>query len=110
MWSSVTPVVLPGLDDGKQTKAEKLFLKAAVQAEIPLEAIESVTLRKAPFWAGAAHPRHYFVPEYLRHFARWHVAVRFREPVPGPVAIGAGRHVGLGLFAVEMDANASKGR
>jgi len=99
VWSSVTPVVLPGLDDGKQAKAERLFFKAAAQAEIPIESFESVTLRRAPFWPGGAHPRHYFVPEYLRRFARWHVAVRFREPVPGPLAIGAGRHVGLGLFA-----------
>lgn len=102
-WLSVTPVVIPGLDDGKQAKAERLFLKAAAQAEIPIEAIESMTLRKAPFWPGAAHPRHYFVPEYLRGFARWHVMVRFREPVPGPLAIGAGRHVGLGVFAVSDD-------
>jgi len=103
VWSSVTPVVLPGLDDGKQAKAERLFLKAAAQAEVPIEAFESITLRKAPFWPGAAHPRHYFVPEYLRGFARWHVTLRFREPVPGPLAIGAGRHVGLGLFAVSSD-------
>lgn len=95
----MTPVVLPGLDDGKQSKAEGLFLKAAAHAGIPIEAIESVTLRKAPFWPGAEHPRHYFVPEYLRPFARWHAAVRFREPIPGPLAIGAGRYVGLGVFA-----------
>jgi CRISPR-associated protein Csb2 len=49
VWSSVTPAVLPGLDDGKQPKAERLFLKAATQAGIPIEAIESITLRKAPF-------------------------------------------------------------
>jgi CRISPR-associated protein Csb2 len=104
VWSSVTPVVLPGLDDGKQAKAEGLFLKAAAQVRIPIEAIESVTLRKAPFWRGAIHPRHYFVPAYLRSFARWHVTVCFREPVPGPLAIGAGRHVGLGILAVVDDA------
>lgn len=98
-WFSVTPVVIPGLDDGKQSKAEGLFLKAVVHAGLPLEAIESVTLRKAPFWPGAEHPRCYFVPDYLRPFGRWHVAMRFNEPVPGPLAIGAGRHVGLGLFA-----------
>jgi CRISPR-associated protein Csb2 len=99
VWASVTPVILPGLDDGRQAKAERLFLKAAAQAEIPLEAIECVTLRKAPFWSGSAHPRNYVVPEYLRRFSRWHVAVRFREPMPGPLVIGAGRHVGLGLLA-----------
>jgi CRISPR-associated protein Csb2 len=80
-------------------KAERLFLKAVAQAGIPIAAVEWVALRKAPFWAGAAHPRQYFVPEYMRHFSRWHVAVRFREPIPGPLVIGAGRHVGLGVFA-----------
>ena len=51
----------------------------------------------------AMHARHYLVPEYLRGFARWHVMVRFRKPVPGPLAIGAGRHVGLGLFAASEE-------
>jgi CRISPR-associated protein Csb2 len=99
-WHSVTPVVLPGFDDGKHVKAERLFLRAVAQAGIPIEAVESFTLRKAPFCPGAAHPRHYSVPEYMRHFSRWHVAVRFREPIPGPLSLGVGRHVGLGLFAV----------
>jgi len=103
-WQSVTPVVLPGFDDGRHVKAERLFLKAVAQAGIPIEAVESFTLRKAPFWPGATHPRHYFVPEYMRHFSRWHVAVCFREPISGPLALGVGRHVGLGLFAVRDDA------
>ncbi|GIW43955.1 MAG: type I-U CRISPR-associated protein Cas5/Cas6 [Candidatus Binatia bacterium] len=98
-WHSVTPVVLPGFDDGKYPKAEKLFLKAVAQAGIPMEAIESFTLRKAPFWPGATHPRHYFVPAYMRHYSRWHVAIHLWYPIPGPLALGAGRHVGLGLFA-----------
>ncbi|MEW5981351.1 MAG: type I-U CRISPR-associated protein Csb2 [Acidobacteriota bacterium] len=103
VWCSVTPVVLPGIDDGKQAKAERLLLKAVAQAKIPIEAIDSLTLRKAPLWPGSAHPRRYFVPEYLRRFSRWHAVLHFHEPVPGPLAIGAGRHVGLGLFAVQDD-------
>jgi CRISPR-associated protein Csb2 len=99
-WYSVTPMVLPGFDDGEQVKAERLFLKAVAQAGIPIEAVDSFTLRKAPYWAGGTHPRHYFVPDYMRQFSRWQVAVRFREPIPGPLSLGVGRHVGLGLFAV----------
>ena len=34
-WSSVTPVFLPGFDDDKQSKAEKLFLTAARKAALP---------------------------------------------------------------------------
>ena len=98
-WSSVTPVVLPGFDDGKQEKAERLLVKAAQQAGLPVEAIEDVVLRKSPFWPGSQHPRLYHRPAYLRDLPAWHIRVRFSEPFPGPLAIGAGRHCGLGLFA-----------
>lgn len=102
-WCSVTPVVLPGFDDANRFKAERLLLKATTQAGIPSGIVEALTLRKAPFYAGAVHPRQYFAPDYIRLFSRWHVAIRFREPICGPLAIGAGRHVGLGLFAGAAD-------
>jgi CRISPR-associated protein Csb2 len=98
-WSTVTPVVLPGFDDGKLTKAEKLFLTAAKQAGVPVDAIAELSLRKAPFWPGGQHPAVYHRPNYLQHLPAWHAGLRFREALPGPLAIGAGRHCGLGLFA-----------
>lgn len=114
-WASVTPVILPGFDDfrgvskedqktGRATKTERLFMEAVAQAGLPAGIVESFTLRKAPFWPGSTHPKWYRRPDYLdtaknKRFPAWHVCIRFREPVPGPVAIGAGRHCGLGLFA-----------
>lgn len=103
-WSSVTPVILPGFDDGKRSKAERLFLQAVQQAGLPLEAVAEFTLRKAPFWPGSLHPKFYRRPDYLdnaksRRFSAWHVALAFRDAVCGPVMIGAGRHCGLGVFA-----------
>lgn len=98
-WLSVTPVVLPGFDDGRQAKAERLLFAALEHAEIRLEAVRDVALRKAPFWPGSQHPRLYFLPDYLRGRPAWHVRLVFCAPVPGPLAIGAGRHAGLGLFA-----------
>lgn len=98
-WSSVTPVILPGFDDGKLAKAEKLFLKAIRQAEFPIDAVTELTMRKAPFWPGSLHPRYYHRPRYLKHFPAWHICLQFREPISGPLALGAGRHVGLGLMA-----------
>ena len=110
-WHSVTPVILPGYDNFKAiphhakqqpTKAERLLFKCFAQAGIPLESIESVTMRKAPFWRGSQHPREYYRPDYLAdHRARpgWHVSIVFRDAVSGPLAIGAGRHCGLGIFA-----------
>lgn len=100
-WSSITPIVLPGLDDGKYKKAESLVIKAVGQAGLPAEALEAVVLRKAPFWPGSQHPHLYQRPEYLRGFPAWHVHLRFKEAIPGPLAIGSGRHCGLGLFVSE---------
>ncbi len=99
VWSTVTPVILPGYDDGKLTKAEKLFLQAIEQAELSVDGITDLTMRKAPFWPGSQHPKHYQRPQYLKHLPAWHVTLTFREPVLGPLAIGAGRHIGLGLMA-----------
>lgn len=98
-WSTVTPVILPGFDDGKQAKAEKLLLRAIEQAGFRLDTVTDLALRKAPFWHGSQHPRQYQRPQYLKHLPAWHVRLIFREPVPGPLALGAGRHCGLGVFA-----------
>lgn len=97
-WTSVTPVILPGFDEGKYEKALGLLRKAVQQAGLNAETIEDVNLRKAPFWPGSQHARLYFRPDYLRGMPAWHVHLQFYEPVPGPLAIGAGRHIGLGLF------------
>jgi CRISPR-associated protein Csb2 len=102
-WCTVTPVVLPGFDDGKHAKAEKLFLTAVAQAAIPIETISELALRKSPFWPGSQHSRHYAVPAYISRFPRWHVWIKFKELVSGPLAIGGGRHAGLGLFAASED-------
>jgi len=99
IWSTVTPAILPGFDDGKHSKAEKLFFRAIEQAGLPRDSVVELTLRKAPFWPGSQHPREYHRPQYLKNLPGWHAHLVFREPVPGPLAIGAGRHVGLGLMA-----------
>ena len=106
VWSTVTPVVLPGFDDGKLVKAERLFLKAVQQAGISTDGITDVTLRKAPFWPGSQHPRNYRRPRYLRHLPAWHAQIEFLEPVSGPLAIGSGRHAGLGIMAGQWESNA----
>jgi len=98
-WSSVTPLILPGFDDGRQTKAEKLVISAAGQAGISVSAIAELTLRKAPFWPSSQNPRQYARPTYLKGLPGWHARLVFQQPIVGPITIGAGRHAGLGLFA-----------
>jgi CRISPR-associated protein Csb2 len=98
-WLTVTPAVLPGYDDRKLSRAEELVFRAIEHAGIPLSSVRSVSLQKAPFWPGTLHAAAYRVPRYLEGKPKWHVEIVFREPVPGPIAIGDGRHCGLGLMA-----------
>ncbi len=101
-WGSVTPVLLPGLDDRRSRKAAGLVLKALGQGGFTTPLAE-VSVQAEPVFAGAAMAREYVVAEHLRHWPRVHVIVRFAERVPGPLVIGAGRHSGLGVFAALED-------
>jgi CRISPR-associated protein Csb2 len=101
-WGSVTPVLLPGLDDRRSRKAAGLVLKALRQGGYTTPLAE-VSVQSEPVFAGAATAREYVVAEHLRRWPRVHVIVRFAERVPGPLIIGAGRHSGLGVFATLED-------
>lgn len=98
VWGSATPMVLPGRDDYRTRKAHGLVLKALAQAGYTTPVAE-IDLQREPVFAGAEMARAYQVPTYLKQFPRTHAVVTFAEPVPGPIVIGAGRHVGLGLLA-----------
>jgi CRISPR-associated protein Csb2 len=97
-FGSATPLVLPGRDDFRTRKAHMLVLKALAQAGYTTPVVE-ITLQREPVFPGAEVARAYRVPSYLKDFPRTHAIITFAEEVPGPVAIGAGRHIGLGLFA-----------
>jgi CRISPR-associated protein Csb2 len=97
-WATATPIILPGRDDRRSRRAVALIVKALAQSGCTTPVAEITVLENAPF-SGVELPRSYVVPAYLRDFPRVHAVVRFSEPVPGPVAIGSGRHVGLGLMA-----------
>jgi CRISPR-associated protein Csb2 len=102
-WSTVTPVVLPGFDEGKTEKAEQLLRRAFEQAGFPSELVRGARLewRRVGFRAGVDLATRYRQPESIR-FPRYHVRVRWSVPVRGPLAVGAGRYRGLGIFAAEV--------
>ena len=97
-WGSVTPLVLPGRDDRSSRKAHGLMLKALAQAGYTTP-IAEIHLQPEPVFPGAELARAYRVPAYLKEFPRTHAIITFAEALPGPIALGAGRHVGLGVFA-----------
>jgi CRISPR-associated protein Csb2 len=67
--------------------------------DTPWRSIAGLCFQSAPFWAGAEDALAMRVLEHLGKWPRYHVAVRFSEPVTGPVLAGIGRHYGIGLFA-----------
>lgn len=107
-WASVTPVILPGHDDHKPDKTRKLIEKALAQSGIdqPCE-FEWNALSYFPKSLSShkydrnKRPTGYIRPSHLLSQTAVHLRLRFFDDleVPGPMAIGAGRHCGLGLMA-----------
>ena len=123
VWSTVTPVVLPGFDnpDGLRKKLNErrnaelqkkrldrldrrtldLIKKAFKQACCPNELVVDAELeyREVGFRAGVDLAKRYELPPLK--FPRYHIRVRFQHPIQGPLVVGAGRYRGLGVFAAE---------
>jgi CRISPR-associated protein Csb2 len=128
IWTSVTPVVLPGYDDPKNyrrrlkncsdadekkrllirldKRIDELLRKAIVQAGYPQVLADYAELewRKGGFLSGVDLVHRYGVPDHLKHFPRVHVLIRWRDSkgspikMPGPICLGGGRFYGIGLF------------
>jgi CRISPR-associated protein Csb2 len=111
LWHSVTPVVLHGYNSahGKFSlkKTEQLLYQAFEKSGYPRQTISQVFFQPAPFWAGTEGALAIRVPEYLKKWPRYHVSVRFNQPVAGPLVAGIGRHYGIGLFASPRDKEAA---
>ena len=118
VWRSVTPAALP--DAAKRRRIEPTRIAAEVKggAERATEqsraaaavtqalrhaevrtAVESVRVQREPFEAKgerveAFAPGTRFAKERL-----WHVEITFNAPIAGPLVIGDGRFLGLGVMA-----------
>ena len=131
VWSTVTPMVLPGYDDPNhyrrrlkqgttadekkrllahlESRTDGLIRKAIVQAGFSGELAQhaEVDWRGVGFWPGCDLAMRYTVPAKLRRFPRLHVRIHWKDArgdavgISGPICIGGGRFVGLGLLAPE---------
>lgn len=103
VWRSVTPVVLHGhnTSNGRLSlkKTERMLLRAFEMAGYRPELIERLAFQSAPLWPGTGAAFSIRLPRHLERLPRYHVEVRFRHRVRGPVVAGLGRHCGLGVFA-----------
>ena len=97
VWRTVTPVVLRGWDDGNPRKLAKLLDRALEDAGIV--DVDRTWIQRAPFFPGGLHSAQYCRPRHLQNGLCLHVGVKFCKPVEGPLALGSGRHAGLGIMA-----------
>jgi CRISPR-associated protein Csb2 len=108
-WSTVTPVVLPGRGARGEADTERLLRTALRQAGLPptLAAHAALDWRVAGFLPGVDLATRYALPAHQTGCPRYHVRVRWRDGggrpvrVRGPVAVGAVRYSGLGLFVAD---------
>lgn len=120
VWHSFTPVILPGHDDHKPAKTKSLIERALRQSGIEqpceFEWFAFSHFRKsfsAHKYGKDKRPQGYFRPSYLNSQTAVHLTLRFHDGskqknavrVPGPLAIGAGRHCGLGLLVMDHPGN-----
>ncbi|MGH9122646.1 MAG: type I-G CRISPR-associated protein Csb2, partial [Acidimicrobiales bacterium] len=111
-WVTATPVALgrfpAGMGrkgTGRRESASAAILDAASEdirracGHVGLPEPLSVQVSLAPLLEGALPVRSY--PPFTRGGVRRalvHAAISFAEPVRGPVVLGSGRYLGLGLF------------
>jgi CRISPR-associated protein Csb2 len=124
VWSTVTPVVLPGHDDPGdirrrlrsvrdadqqkqlllrlERRGDALLRKASLQAGFPAELVNNAIFvwREVGFRRGVEHARRYLRPRELTT-PMYHVQVKWPTPVGGPIVLGAGRYRGFGLFVAD---------
>ena len=100
-WNTVTPVALPGSDDGIASKTSKLLAKMFNHAGYSTDSVEELEYHRVPFCRGAEDAKRYRprAPHHLANCTMYHMRIRWKFPMPGPIALGAGRHCGLGVFA-----------
>ena len=119
-WISATPIALPRhpgrlssgtapARDRAWRNAEQTVIMACVHLDLPEP--EEVTLSLAPMMKGVDRARRY--PSFHQGpevRALVHATIRFAEPVTGPLLIGAGRYLGLGLMYPIADRELHQGR
>ena len=123
LWRTVTPAALPEraarrridpvrmnetAKGGRARLEEEIRAAGAVRQALRHAGIETavaaVRVQREPFRARGARAEAFARDTRFSRHRLWHVEVAFIEPRDGPVIIGDGRYLGLGLMAPEKRA------
>ncbi len=118
LWRTVTPAALPEraarrrIDPRRARKeakggAERLREHAAAEWAVQQAlrhagigaSVETIRVQREPFEGKDLRAEAFAKGTHFTKERLWHVAITFDEPVPGPLLIGDGRYLGLGLMA-----------
>ncbi len=121
-WKSITPVALPEsakrrrieplrkLEEAKnateraeeQHKAQSAVRVALRHAGITVEVLD-ITVQREPFQSHGSRAEDFAPGSRFAKERLWHVAIIFAEEVCGPLTLGDGRFLGLGVMAPQKD-------
>ena len=98
-WTSATPVILPGHDSRQgKPRPQKAVRRLLTCSGIDPALVSDVAFEPAPILRGAMRAGDARLPRHLAHWPRVHLSIRWRIPVAGPLALGAGVGYGYGLL------------
>ena len=117
-WRTVTPAVLPEFarrrridparkvqeaKAGSERRAEQERAAAAVGQALRhvqvREGVNAIRLQREPFEANGRRVEDFSAGTRFEKQRLWHVEIEFSAPVSGPLTIGDGRFLGLGVMA-----------
>ena len=99
LWSTATPVILPGWEHRRgRPRPHRAVKRLLMYAGIPAEVVANVTFEAAGRLAGTANAHEYPAPQHLGRYPRTHLTIQLQDRVCGPLFLGAGVGVGLGLL------------
>jgi CRISPR-associated protein Csb2 len=122
VWRSVTPLALPvaagrrridpqrmreDAKDGKERSAEEQCASAAIAAALRHAGIttpaEAVTVQREPYTSKGARAEAFASGTRFPKEQLWHTEIHFTSPVSGPLVLGDGRYLGLGVMSPEKE-------
>jgi CRISPR-associated protein Csb2 len=126
VWRTVTPAALPEkarrrrIDPARMREEAKTGGEKRMELERAAEAVrqalrhagigtpvEAIVLQREPFEGKGARVELFGTGTRFAKERLWHVGITFTSPVSGPVVIGDGRFLGLGVMAPVVGLSAS---
>lgn len=112
VWRTITPAALPIMRAGHGTAGAKRLACEAKAGRAVMQAlrhagvvvpVESIRVQREPFDHNGVRAEDFAMPDRFAARSLHHVEIAFTQGVRGPLVIGNGRYLGLGVLAPKID-------